>query len=484
MNLTQSETRFSRSSKLLLLFGLVFILLDIAQLAYRFSLPTEGWEINPDSNDFGDYNFYVIENVVGAASPLQPGDGLHIIGGIPAEEIINIKSILNMPTPTGWQVGAEIPVTVIRDGQSLNFEIPLVNWTFEAMLRINFADLSRLEGWLAALIVFGAGLLTFIKRPGNLAARFLFLFGLAVFAIQISGSLPDGLSVNFYPAAIFGRVLFLNVIFAYMFGPSLLGFGLTFPHPKAFIQKRPWLLVVPFVLGSSAPILLFIQPDLAVIGFQLTFGMVLGTIAALLHSGLTMRDAISRAQLRWAVGGVVFGLALFSLNFLPFQAIGVFENIGFAIAQMSLPIIGLSLAVAILRYRLFDIDVIIRRTLQYSLLTILLGLVYFGSVTLMQVVLTTSGGESSPIIIVLTTLFIAALFNPMRRRLQDFIDRRFYRQKYDAEKALAEFATAARSETDLEQLSDHLSVTVRDSLQPEHMSLWLKPAARQGSKPR
>jgi hypothetical protein len=136
---------------------------------------------------------------------------------------------------------------------------------------------------------------------------------------------------------------------------------------------------------------------------------------------------------------------------------------------------GLSLAIAITRYRLFDIDVIIRKTLVYSLLTGLLSLAYFGGVALLQALLAAVGGQLSAAVIVVTTLAIAALFNPLHRRIQDFIDRRFYRQKYDTEKALAQFTAAARSETDLDQLSNHLTNTVRQTLQPEQVSLWLKP---------
>ena len=109
-----------------------------------------------------------------------------------------------------------------------------------------------------------------------------------------------------------------------------------------------------------------------------------------------------------------------------------------------------------------------------SILTGLLSLVYFGGVAL----LSAFGGQSSPVVIVITTLAIAALFNPLRRRVQDFIDRRFYRRKYDAEKALAEFAAAARSETDLAQLSERLTGTVQDTLQPGQVSLWLQAASK------
>ncbi len=475
------DTRFDRGARLLLLFALLFIALDIAQLAYRFTLPTEGWAIDTNSNDAGDFNFYIIENIVGAPSPLQPGDALHVIGGIPAEQLSNGKVLFN-PPPEGWRAGSEVPVTVIRGGQELNFDIPIVNWTFAAWLRANFTGLERLISWLNTLIIFGVGLFTFLKRPGNLSARFLFLFGLASLAMLISGFLPDGLGMLFSGFAAFGKALFSYVIFAYLFGPSLLGFALTFPRSKAFIRRRAWLLLIPFLIGSIAPALLFIEPSMAVIGFPITLGMVLAAIAALVHSALTMRDAISRAQLRWAVGGVVLGLGLFLLNYPSIAVTGFLRQAILLLANMGLPVISVSLAVAILRYRLYDIDILIRRTLVYTLLTLLLALVYFGSVTVFQGIFTALGGSQSTAATVISTLAIAALFTPLRRRLQDFIDRRFYRRKYDAEQTLADFAAATRSETDLAQLTSRLTGAVQATLQPEQVSLWLRPTTRQVTK--
>jgi hypothetical protein len=140
---------------------------------------------------------------------------------------------------------------------------------------------------------------------------------------------------------------------------------------------------------------------------------------------------------------------------------------------IGLMILPISFTVAILRHRLWDIDIIIRRTLVFGLLTALLILIYFGSVVLLQSAFAAISGQQSPVAIVISTLIIAALFQPLRHRIQGWIDRHFFRAKYDAAKTLASFATIARDEVDLEQLTTALVQVTQDTLQPESVWLWL-----------
>jgi hypothetical protein len=141
------------------------------------------------------------------------------------------------------------------------------------------------------------------------------------------------------------------------------------------------------------------------------------------------------------------------------------------------PGVPVAIGIAILRYRLYDIDLLINRTLVYGSLTAILAGVYFGSVTATQALFSilTDQQELPQLVVVTSTLLIAALFNPLRRRIQSFIDRRFYRSKYDAIKTLEAFSVKLRDVTDPDALSDDLVGLVRETMQPAHVSLWLRP---------
>ncbi len=137
--------------------------------------------------------------------------------------------------------------------------------------------------------------------------------------------------------------------------------------------------------------------------------------------------------------------------------------------------IPVAAGVAILRYRLYEIDILINRTLVYGSLTMMLVAVYAGSIVILQGFLRALSGQESQLAIVASTLAVAALFAPLRRRLQSFIDRRFYRRKYDARKTLEAFSAKLRDETDLDALNAELVGVVRETMQPAHIALWLRP---------
>ncbi len=189
-------------------------------------------------------------------------------------------------------------------------------------------------------------------------------------------------------------------------------------------------------------------------------------------------DAAQRQQIKWVVFGLavtVPPVALAIVSYTVLSEANLSESLGFFAWTAFLVVFPLSITVSILRYRLYDIDVIIRKTLVYGLLTAVLGLVYFGGVVLLQRLFgALTGVTQSPLAVVVSTLAIAALFNPVRRRVQTLVDRRFVRRKYDARQVLANFAAAAQDEVELHQLTAELAQVVEVTLQPEHVGVWLR----------
>jgi hypothetical protein len=200
---------------------------------------------------------------------------------------------------------------------------------------------------------------------------------------------------------------------------------------------------------------------------------------------MSVSSPVLRQQTKWVVysfAAVLIGLVLITLPVILLPGLRSSETGRAFYLLLTIPavlfalfLLPLSFGIAILRYRLWDIDILVRRTLVYGALTLTLGLIYFGSVVLLQSVVTALGFYHSAAVTAISTLIIAALFTPLRRRIQNDIDRRFYRKKYDAQKTLEAFAASAREEITLEDLAQDLLAVVENTLQPESVSMWLRP---------
>jgi hypothetical protein len=310
--------------------------------------------------------------------------------------------------------------------------------------------------------------------------------------ITAPGSLPVGVFVSLFGGV--GRSIGWFLIITFLL--------LLFPNghlPSSRWRPLAWLiagllLAEPFTLiFDPTP---FINVDSSLAGVQNPLGIsgasalfdhfntfvnlfLLATAVACIASVFVRfrrAKGDERQQLKWLAYGAVLSLLVIVVII-----VFIFTNVnsGFlpsAFFYLPLLIISISAGFAILRYRLYNIDILINRTLVYGALTALLALIYFGLVFILQSLVRALTGQISqtPLVIVGSTLVIAALFQPLRRRIQQVIDRRFYRRKYDAVKTVEAFSATLRNEVDLSQLREHLITVVQETMQPTHVSLWLR----------
>ena len=335
-----------------------------------------------------------------------------------------------------------------------------------------------------SLVFLACGWLILLRRSQD-------WFGLYLALLLLSWANGVGVNISMPEVSPSGSDLHLS----WFMWPAL--FLLLYLFPSGHITPRwarwfAWAWGVFVIYGLTADIL-GVLPENFLYFLPLLFTVMLVGIYTQFyryrHAG-----ALERQQVKL----VVFSLALLVATFI-FIVLGVnYAGLGspqqggivgalFYITIYNLAFIGVpvSIAVAVLRYRLWDVDIVVRRTLIYGLLTLTLGLVFLGVITLLQQVFgAATGTAESPIIIVISTLLIAALVAPLRRRIQRDIDRRFFRKKYNAEQTLAAFAATARDQVELESLAEaHLEV-VQETMQPGHLSLWLKPAVERRQETR
>ena len=290
------------------------------------------------------------------------------------------------------------------------------------------------------------------------------LLGTYVFLLFPDGRLP---SRRWRPLAwLCGAVIgFVSFGFAFSPGP-LEGLGGV---QNPIVLLRPWMMPVFWVSLPLLPLCMLASALSLVLRYR--------------HSG-----GEERQQIKWLafaaliVGATYLSALVAGIFFVPTLVSGgdktpVWYSLLLGFMLMSFAGVPIAIGFAVLKYRLYDIDVVINRALVYGSLTAMLVALYFGGVATTQAIFRAlTGQEQQPqLTVVVSTLVIAALFNPLRRRLQALVDRRFYRSKYDAAKTLASFSSRLREETDLDSLSDEVLGVVRETMQPEHASLWLRP---------
>ncbi len=327
---------------------------------------------------------------------------------------------------------------------------------------------------LLKAVFFGVGLLIFWRRSDDWVALLLSLM-LTLFALEGVDNLGPWMPVV--------TVLYAVAALIFVMLPFVFPSGRFVPRWTLWVF---WPLAIGSLLATVLPQLgLPIDDRIYAIALITPFGAwFVVAVYAVIYRYTRISSLTERQQTKWVMAGLLGTFILF----IPFILVTLF----FPPSQPSLPRVAFmyliylplyilaylclpgGIAFAILRYRLYDIDVIIRRTLVYATVTGLLALVYFGSIITLQAVFQSVTGERSAFVIVLSTLLIAALFTPLRRRIQAVIDRRFFRKKYDAQQVLARFAITARDETDMNALSVELMNVVKETMAPTSMSIWLQ----------
>ena len=463
------------------LLGFTCLLLAAAVIAYQAFTPSDGARIAKGIEAWTRQGL-IVHAYPGAGSLLQDGDLVVAIDGI---ELEDLAEALFQPgiAKAGGKTDGMFTYRLLRNGEMIEVPVEPVRQPLGAI---------ALENWgviLFAVVFQILAAFVFARRPAEPAALALFLWGMTSSHFYVWASYLQVIDLvnehGFWLYTLAGAFLWLANWGAGMH------LALTFPRQLAAVRKRPALLVLPYLASFSLYgfFLAISWPGAPsrlewIGGWQrwealIPVALFLPSLGIFLIQYFKVQDEAGRKKIRWVVYSAVTAgsLAVF-FYLIPnlFGLPGLDSNL-VGIVMLLFPI---SITIAILRYQLFDIDVIIRRTLVYGLLTAALVVIYFGSVVLLQQAFLATTGERSQAAVVFSTLAIAALFTPLRKRIQDFIDRRFYRKRYNAELTLQAFSATIVKEVDLDQLRDHLLHVVRETMQPEQVSLWIRePEARQ-----
>jgi hypothetical protein len=305
-----------------------------------------------------------------------------------------------------------------------------------------------------------------VARPGSVPflvgiaslGNWLWAPGVGLFATYLILLFPDGRlpSRRWRPLAWLSGAVIVVLSVCFGLAPASVENLPRGIHNPFGVEELPWLLDAAFVVLPLLPLCMLASALSLLLRYRRSGGEV-------------------REQIKWIAFAASFMVLAYLSTFVS-QFIGDPELL-FSVVDLSFAGVPVAIGFAVLKYRLYDIDLVINRTLVYGSLTAALALVYFGGVATTQAIFRALTGQErqAQLAIVVSTLVIAALFHPLRRRIQAFIDRRFYRRKYDARKTLEAFSAKLRDETDLDALNGELVSVVRETMQPTHVSVWLRP---------
>src|SRR5947209_6298995 len=327
---------------------------------------------------------------------------------------------------------------------------------------------------LVALATFATGCFIFWRKSDDWMALLFALTCVMGGMLSVLWTVGTSHSVWRLPILFVSELLFLLFFLAFT----------LFPDGRFVPRWTRWLLVVFSLVSVVVTFftnLFTTHPQgIAVPLVLLYLSLYAGLIIAQMYRYRYVSTLIQRQQTKWVVYGFTANIVVTVLVFLPMLIFprSLFPAVFLPVFSCMSFLLLFTIGIAIFRYRLWDIDLLINRTLVYGTLTLTLALVYFSLIISLQslVHLMTGTISEQPLVIVASTLAIAALFQPLRRRIQLIIDRRFYRRKYDAAQIVAAFSATLRNEVDLEQLREELIVVVEETMQPSHVSLWLPPA--------
>ena len=484
--IASNERRWTSGSYAAAGFALFLFLYTLGTTLISITWPTDGWRMSGDLNT-GSPRIELVDNFLSQPSPIQPNDVLLAINDQPIAQILDAQHAFFRLRSPDWPDGTRLKYTVLRNDQTINVDVPVQRvsfWTYFNPYR--HASSSQIVQLFGSLFLFTISVIVFLLRPGNRAAHALLFIGVAFFFVAVPA--------NFSAPALFYPALPVSIPFdtwTLAILPSLMYLVLAFPRPKAPLRKQPLLVIgllfLTWPIAFNIAYLLNLEDRLGYLKVAFSIYpiaivvLMLVTIIALVHSAWKVRDPVGRSQFKWMLAGifsfVFLGIGGWLVSSYLFPE--TMEEGNWLLTTLGWFLLPLCLAIAITRFRLFDIDLIIRKTLVYGILTATLALVFFGGVTLLQSLFQSVSGQQSAISIVISTLTIYFLFSPMRKRIQNGIDRRFFRKKYNAEQSLARFAARAREETDIEQLSAELVAVVEETMQPDAVIFWLKPHRRQ-----